>query len=228
MNIFKARALLEEALTHLEQPTQELAPSPIIDRRAFAVPTGPRTPQLRDWSQVRGITLHQTACYMGEREERYNGINVHYVVTRGGKSLWVHDENKILWHGHGWNNQCVGIEIDGLYEGVLGRPETLWDDPSTPAREIGQRVTPESVVAAKNVIRTIYDNVRKAGGNIQVLNAHRQSSKDRRNDPGSEIWQLIALPLLQELSLTDGGTGFQIGGYPIPEEWDPAKKGIKY
>ena len=38
--------------------------------------------------------------------------------------------------------------------------------------------------------------------------------------------------MLQELGLSDGGPGFalvnQDGGYPIPEAWNPSRKGIPY
>ena len=42
------------------------------------------------------------------------------------------------------------------------------------------------------------------------------------------MWQRVAVPLHAELGLTDGGVGFAIGGYPIPESWDARCKGVKY
>ena len=41
--------------------------------------------------------------------------------------------------------------------------------------------------------------------------------------------QQIALPLHEELKLTDGGIGYKLGtGLAIPEKWDPRCKGIHY
>jgi hypothetical protein len=105
----------------------------------------------------------------------------------------------------------------------------VWDDPSTLQRELGQTLTFEAIEATKQLIRWIVSEVEKNGGKCTKLVAHRQSSTNRRNDPGSAIWQSIALPLHTELNLDDGGPGFRIGdGYPIPQEWDPTRSGFKY
>ena len=183
----------------------------------------------RTWKQITGITLHQTACNMGERLERYDGIGAHFVVTRAGKVLWMHDLDLIVVHGNGWNNRCVGIEIDGLYAGVEGDPRTVWNDPSTPFREVAQELPESAAGPARQLVRWIVEEVRRHGGACTKLVAHRQASKDRRDDPGSAIWQRVALPLHAELGMDDGGVGFTIGdGYPIPEAWDPRCRGIRY
>ena len=199
----------------------------IIDRRREARPSIATWP--RPWSKVTGICLHQTACNMGERPERYDTLNVHYVVTRAGKIIQLHDLTTATAHGNGWNNQTVGIEIDGLYAGVEGDSSTVWDDPSTPSKETAQALTCETRESCKALIRHIVSATAIYGGKLGVLVAHRQSSSSRRNDPGSAIWTHIALPISAELGLTDGGIGFKLDtGYPIPESWDPRCKGIKY
>ncbi len=199
------------------------------DRRKYAAQAhGPE----HEWpvtdrpiSQVTGICLHQTACYMGERPQRYDNTGAHVVVTRAGKVIWLHDWNRKVAAANGWNNGTVSIEVDGLYAGVEGDPSTVWDDPSTPFKEKGMTLTPESVKALKETVRWIKSQV----PGITKLVSHRQSSGSRRNDPGSAIWHDAALPLMTELNLSDGGKGFKLdNGYPIPEEWDPAKDGIKY
>lgn len=182
----------------------------------------------RSWKEVTGICLHQTACLLGERPERWRSVGCHVGVTRGGQVNWLHEFNKIVWHGNGFNNRTVGIECDGLYAGIQGDPRTVWDDPTTPAKESGMELTPELIGALKETVRWIVSEVSKAGGEVKFLLAHRQSSVNRRNDPGSALWQ-VALELMEELNLSDGGPGFKTGnGYLIPESWDPAKKGVKY
>ncbi len=183
----------------------------------------------RGWGKITGICLHQTACMLGERVDRWRTLGAHIGITRRGQVIWVHDFERLVSHGNGWNTQTVGIEIDGLYAGVEGRPETVWDDPSTPGRETGQRLTQETIDAAKATIRWICSTVTKNGGSVRALVAHRQSSPNRRNDPGSAIWKAVALPMADELGLTDGGPGFKLGaGWAIPEEWDSHRTGEKY
>jgi N-acetyl-anhydromuramyl-L-alanine amidase AmpD len=195
------------------------------------------TPRLRPWPAITGTTLHQTACDMGERVERYDTIGAHFTVLRNsGRVLWHVDLDRIVYHGNGWNDRCVGIEVNGLYAGLEDDPDTAldealkttWDDPSTPTRERPMQVTPQSMRSTRMLVRWIRWTVAQHGGKMSVLCAHRQSSQSRRNDPGEAIWKAVALPLHAELGLSDGGVDFVIGGYPIPEAWDPRCAGIKY
>lgn len=206
-------------------------PASLIDRRVFAAKyhSAHGEAALRPWSKITGICLHQTACLLGERPERWDTVGAHLGVMRSGRVVWLHDFERVIWHGNNWNAGTVGIEIDGLYEGVLGDPRTVWDDPTTTIHEKGMRATPEAIEATKQTIRWICSVVAKNAGDVRALVAHRQASEDRRNDPGSELWQAIALPLHAELGLHDGGLGFKLGtGSPIPEVWDPRCNGIKY
>lgn len=201
-------------------------PTSLVDRRLRSLAS--QRHGARSWAKVTGICLHQTACVLGERVARWDTVGAHLGVTRAGRAIWLHDFDVVVWHGNAWNAQTVGIEIDGLYEGVLGRADTLWDDPDTAGREQATPLTVEAVTTAHEMIRWICSVVALHGGEIKALVAHRQSSKNRRNDPGSEIWQRVALPMHAELGLSDGGAGFAVGGYPVPGEWDPSRKGWDY
>lgn len=202
-------------------------PSKLYDRRANA--SKKHDYGKRDWSKVTGICLHQTACVLGENPPRWDTVGCHVGITKTGKVVWLHDFDRLIVHGNGWNTQTVGIEIDGLYAGVEGDPKTVWDDPSTPHKEVGQVLTQDAIDSTQEAIRWIYDRVAAHGGQVKALVAHRQASENRRNDPGSAIWKAIALPMAVEFDLSDGGAGFKIGkGYPIPESWDPRRKGFKY
>ena len=182
----------------------------------------------KSWALTRGITLHQTACDMGERLERYDTIGAHFSVLRSGNVIRHCDENHIIYHGHGWNNQCVGIEINGLYPGLEDDPDTApnealqttWDDKSTPWREQPMTVTPQAMRATRMLIRWICLNVGFHRGAIQALCTHRQASSQRRSDPGQAICEQVLVPLWKELGLSAGGPGFKIGdGYPNPTAW---------
>jgi hypothetical protein len=183
----------------------------------------------RAWRNVTGICLHQTACLLGERPGRWESVGAHIGITRGGQVLWLHPFDSLVAHGNGWNARTIGIEIDGLYAGVEGDPATVWDDPTTPVRESGMELPVAATAAARHTIHWICSEVAKKGGEVRALVAHRQASANRRNDPGSEIWQRIAMPAISELGLWDGGAGFKIGeGRPIPEAWNPRRRGERY
>ncbi len=194
------------------------------------------SPPSRPWSEVTGITYHQTACDMGEREARYYTIGAHFAVLRNGKVLWMCDLNRVVYHGNGWNARCVGIEVNGLYSGLEDDPTTAkdesvlttWDDPTTKIREMPMVVTAESLVALRNLTRWLKWYAAQNGANVKFLVAHRQSSLDRQNDPGETIWQQAAVPLHTELGMSDGGVGFKIGGYAIPAQWDERCAGYPY
>lgn len=220
----------------------------VIDRRDFHVPTvvidkgGVKTrraynPAHRTWLETQGITLHQTACDMGERAERYDTMGAHWGVLRSGRIIRLCDNDRVVYHGNGWNARCVGIEVNGLYAGQEDDPDTAqdealrstWDDPSTPTREKPQQVTPQSMLSLRMLCRFIAYDIASHGGVLRVMGAHRQSSPDRRNDPGEAIWKQAAIPLMGELGLSDGGVGFKLnGGRPIPQVWDPRHSGTAY
>lgn len=233
--------------TQAEVVPHDVFEASMFDRRAVHAPFlrgaygKPKTynPIPRAWTQVKGICLHQTACDMGERIERYDTIGAHFAVLRSGRVLRMADLDRVVIHGNGWNNQCVGIEVNGLYAGLEDDPDTAldealrttWDDPTTPTRERPQQVTPQAMESTRQLVRWIVEEVRLRHGEVKVLVAHRQAVDSRRNDPGQAIWQQVAVPLHAELGLDDGGVGFVIPGstgYAIPEAWDPRCTGIKY
>jgi hypothetical protein len=207
-------------------------PAKLVDRRQCAKLDLDRGS--RPITEVKGACLHQTACYLSASKDpaRCDAIGAHFVVYPDGTVYWLHDVTRKIVHGNEWNSQTYGIEIDGLFAGVEGDPKTVWDNPKTPYVEKAGSLTPEQVEAVKQLLRWQDAELRRQGGHQRLIVAHRQASGMRRNDPGSKVWKEIALPMLQELGLSDGGPGFalvnQDGGYPIPESWDPSRKGIPY
>ncbi len=217
----------------LADPTSGPIGVEFYDRRKFAAQAhGPEREwrvRSRPWRQVTGTCLHQTACLLGERLERYDTVGAHVAITRGRKVIWLHDFDREVAAANGWNAGTVSIEIDGLYAGVEGDISTVWDDPSTTHREQPMALPPGVGDVGQRVVRWIHDRVNARGGRHRVLVAHRQSSESRQSDPGEAPWKAIALPLHAELGLSDGGVGFKIGdGRPIPEAWDPRCKGVRY
>lgn len=180
----------------------------------------------RAWALVTGITLHQTACDFGaERPERWNTLHAHVGASREGHVFWCHDFDRVVWHGNELNGRTVGLEMEGNYAGVAGDRSTAWQ----PGNGALMVPTPELVTASCAAIRWICQVVAQHGGQVKYLFAHRQTAGSRRADPGAELWQQVALPMLAELGLSDGGPVFKIdNGRPIPEAWNPAYVGNEY
>jgi peptidoglycan hydrolase-like protein with peptidoglycan-binding domain len=213
----------------------------IVTKDSHALKKGSGT---RSLAAIKGVTLHQTATVLGETPSRWHNVACHIAITRTGKIVYNNDFAKIVWHGNGFNATTIGIEIDGHFAGLesldpktgVWTPDlsTYWRPASDPDRK-PLSVTAAQVEACKQVIRWIHRLVGSAGGRLTHVLAHRQSSPSRIGDPGERIWRLVAEPLLEELSLTDGGPDFWIldskgrPGKPLPEPWAPTRhRGVKY
>lgn len=180
-----------------------------------------------DWKGIVGITLHQTACSLGTKATRYKKVSAHVGITRDGKIVQMNGLNWVVYHGNSFNGSRgpgdVGIEIDGHFAGIEGDLKTYWRPRSKPDRQ-PLSVTPEAVKATLDAIEWIIKEVEKHGGKVKYLHAHRQSSQSRTSDPGSKVWQEIALVAKERFGLSDGGPEFRQGGRPIPKEWDASYK----
>lgn len=189
-------------------------------------------PVVRDPAQVTGITIHQTAvpysaaAYQvqaagGDRElalaRRSLQVACHMMAFRGGFVAWPNPLDWYVYHGNGFNSFELGLEIDGLYPGVIGG--ATWS--GKPASE----VTDDVVRAACAAIELMVIEGRKMGMPIRYIHAHRQSSATRRDDPGEELWKRVvldfvvpALGLITEPArVLPGRNG---NGRPIPTQWD--------
>jgi peptidoglycan hydrolase-like protein with peptidoglycan-binding domain len=195
-------------------------------------------------SAIKGVTLHQTATVLGEDPKRWYNVACHIAITRTGKIIYNNDFTKIVWHGNGFNDSTIGIEIDGHFAGLesfdaktgtwMPDLKTYWRPASTPDRK-PLSITFAQVEACKTVIRWIKRYVAAGDGQLTHILAHRQSSPSRISDPGEKIWRLVSVPLLDELAMTDGGPDYwildskRLPGKPLPEAWDPKRHpGVKY
>lgn len=190
-------------------------PASYIDCRDHELPKA-HLAKVRPWSQITAIVLHQTACALGERPQRWYSVPIHIGITKQGRMLHLNDLTYNLPHANSFNSRSVGIEIDGSYEGIEGDRKTWWAG----GQAAPDTLSPAAVQAARDAIVWIYDEVRHHGGKITHILAHRQSSKDRVSDPGSAIWQQVGVWAQHSLELSDGGEGYQAGGLPIPSAWD--------
>lgn len=202
----------------------------IVDERANHPHSGRSvaTPY-RTWPKVTAIVLHQTASKFGEKPSSWHRVPIHFCITRAGKIIQLYDLTEVCNHAGAFNRSSVGIEIDGWYAGIEGRPETLWQPPNQPTQRQPMNLPAAQADAAKVAVEWIVKTVEANGGKVTHIHPHRQSSKDRQSDPGSLIWQKVGLWAQNTLGLSDGGAAFTVGdGRTIPEAWDARYTGNRY
>lgn len=183
-----------------------LGDTTIEDRTAFTPKD--RRKGTRDIAKVYALVLHQMAFSRGNDATRYDTVTAHYAILPDGKILRLHPETALLWAANGFNPGSVSVEFAGNFPDTKGR---CWRP-----QEYGcHRVTPEQIQAGRYLVEHLVKKI----GLTHVL-AHRQSSGDRENDPGPDIWAGVGQWAVDRLGLKDGGPGFKIStGNPIPNEW---------
>lgn len=181
----------------------------------------PYTPITRLEQQITAICLHQTACLLGERDERMYAVGAHAVATRGGQIKHLNDGSLRIIAANGWDFGAISLEMDGVYAGIKGDIRTVWDDPTTPQREQPMTPTRQLIEAS----RVMVDYWIRIHPNIKFIVAHRQSSGDREADPGQELWQAVGMWAKARYGLRSGDyKGYCIGtGKAIPVAWDEAE-----
>lgn len=229
-----------------------IAATPVYDlvhEQDWIYPNGKRKaklvggkPVMRDPATITHFVFHQTAVEYGvsERQVKASGgdrelalarrfldVACHVAVSRHGFYVFTHPLEALLWHGNGFNDFSIGMEIDGRYAG-------LEDDPATVAREDLQttwRGSPtvlaqQTVETACAAVKDTVERGRALGMPLTHAVAHRQSSPTRRSDPGEAIWKRIVLDFAErELGMQvelDRVLDTRSGpGRPIPHAWDP-------
>ena len=189
----------------------------------------------RKWKNIKGITLHQTAADFGSNPMRLLNVPVHGATLRDGKIVLIHTPTDYMWHAHSLNRYDVGIEVSCRAAGIEGNGKTFWRSKSDKEKgktyeQLVKEATDIQLEATKELCRYYINLVAENGGKIEFIHAHRQGHKSRVSDPGSRIWENVAIPVMEEFGLTSGPVGWKSGsGTAIPQIWDPVRgKGIPY
>lgn len=197
----------EQELSWLPSILPGLFATSIEDRTAIA-PKDLRKGKPRDINKVYALVLHQTAFSRGNDTTKYDRIPVHFVITPNGKIIQLHPLTALLWSSNGFNTGSVAVEFVGNFRSIEGRYYK-------PEKYGCHHVTPEQIKAGRQLIQ----HLRQQMPLTHIL-AHRQSSGDRTNDPGPEVWFNVGQWAIDNFGLKDGGPGFFIHtGKPIPEQW---------
>lgn len=169
----------------------------------------------RDMAKVTHIMLHQTACRLGLRPERYHNVACHCAVLYDGTVLYVNNLKHSVWHGHGFNSFSIGIEIDGHFAGIEGDKRSIWRG-GGPTHEL----TPEQIQGTKNLLTWLMGQSKALGGGFVNLVCHRQGSDQRQGDPGSAIYEAIVPWARETLGLkVPWYETYGTGMYP-PRQWE--------
>lgn len=172
----------------------------------------------RDWSTIDGVTIHQTGCWMSQNPRGWHRLNAHIGITQSCQVVYVNDATDWIWHAQKLSKHTIGLEFDGNFPGIQGNEKTLWKGGGPAAS-----VSDEMLKASDELFDFLVGEFKRNGQPWTRIHAHRQSSDMRRADPGSEIWQKIAMVWAERLGLEHydlGSTFCYSKGKPIPREWN--------
>lgn len=181
-------------------------------------------------SAITGIVIHQTAVEFGASSEMIKeaGGDRELAIAKRAKDIAAHAVSfdgyyvksyplsYYIYHGNYLNRETLGLEIDGLYPGLLNAPNTTWKKGS-PTTFSSQREN-----SAKAALKYLVEEGRRLGMPIKYIYSHRQSSSMRRSDPGEELWRKVVLDYAVPVLGLETKPEYTIGsGKPIPRDWDP-------
>ena len=171
----------------------------------------------RDRREITGVMLHQMAVTFGREgedfAERAARTAYHIVVSDdGGEVAILKPLDVYAHHGNRANAETIGVGVEGTYPGLARgrqRKHTL--------------VTPGLQLGIRRALELATEELPK----VSALLAHRQSSDDRRGDPGEELWSIgveaatvLGLHVLPAWTIGDGR--------PLPAEWPGGLAGVRY
>lgn len=209
----------------------------ILDWRHLQAPDGPKGDKpagkivggrlvTREPLAVDSICLHQMACTLGAstaaiqaakgdkdlaRHRRALNVHAHVSAFIDGTIVLAYPLRAYVYHGNGSNLRSIGIECEGLYNGLPGNP--------------GAEPSDALIEAARLACTTVVSEAAKEGVKIRHVLAHRQYAASRRADPGWAIWQKVAIEHCERvLGLTPLPTLTDRDGRAIPTAWDARQK----
>lgn len=189
----------------------------------------------RNPSKVTGITLHQMAVDMQPSKRllreadgdwalafarRSQRVACHVTVAPGVFCA-TNPLDWYMYHGNRLNRPTLGLEVSGLYSGLLDDPATEpREDLKTTWKGEPMEITPELIAAGRAAIRWMVEEGRKQGMPISKIYAHRQSNKNKPGDPGEGLWRALVEDYAVPVLGLKVDYGYTIGGgRPIPKAW---------
>jgi hypothetical protein len=170
----------------------------------------------RKRSAIDSIVLHHMAFNRGNDLADYLKVGAHYAVTADGQIAQLYDDLDFLNASNGFNGRSIAIEFAGNFPDHRFR----WWKPAKRTLPDRCYLTPAQVRAGRCLLATL--KARFSG--IEYVYAHRQSSANKANDPGPDVWYHVGEWAIRELRLTDRAPRTHVGtGQPIPTAWRTAR-----
>jgi hypothetical protein len=221
--LLEAEALVRSKGTVSESAAQNIitaAKSKIEDWTKKAVNNKPNhiLNSYRDPRKIFAFVLHHMAFKRWNPKtkgysnpESYLSTGAHFCIMMDGRIIQLHAMSRMIWHGNCASGGSVAVEFEGNFPNIKGKwwinKESKVHDKDTPTQaqyDSGRFLT--------SYLKTVLPLTR--------IMAHRQSSKDRENDPGPDIWFNVGQWAIEKLGLSDGGDKAKCGdGNPILPAW---------
>jgi peptidoglycan hydrolase-like protein with peptidoglycan-binding domain len=175
----------------------------------------------RDPRKVFALVLHHMAFKRRNIKskkysdpESYLATGAHCCILFDGRIIQLHAFSRMIWHSNCTSGGSVGVEFEGNFPNVNGKWWVYKDDKGNIIRN-----DDKPTQAQYEAGRFLASYLKCVMGITRIL-AHRQSSKDRENDPGPDVWYNVGQWSIDKLGLSDGGPTSQCGdGKPILPEW---------
>jgi hypothetical protein len=224
---FKTERALLEAETYLKysgtswknlvEKYLQIASTKIEDFTAKAViEKSEITGSFRDPRKLWSFVLHQMAMKRRSRTtgqfsdpNSYLKTGAHFCILFDGRIIQLHPLSRLIYHGQCLSFRSVAVEFEGNFPSIKGR---WWSGDGSTGND---NPTPLQFAAGKYLAGYL-----KLVLGITHIQAHRQSSENRENDPGPDVWYHVGQWAINNIGLTDGGSDFKCGsGNPILPEW---------
>ena len=183
----------------------------------------------RAWTEITGITFHQTGnAHLHAAHRLLPAVPAHALIDRRPTTVLLQPATAYMQHAHALNATTIGIETVCHAAGIEGDARTLWIPKGKRADEVLAEPTDAQLEATYELGGWYCDLVAAHGGQITEVWAHRQGRDDRSSDPGSRLWQGAVLPLARDRNL-DASPRRKVGtGTFIPDRWSRESNGIVY
>jgi N-acetylmuramoyl-L-alanine amidase/Putative peptidoglycan binding domain len=181
----------------------------------------------RDPRILTSLVLHQMAYKAKDKlgqfsnPEKYLTVGAHFCIMLDGRIIQYHPISRFIWHSNCTSSRSIGVEFEGNFPNIKGK---WWYDRSEVTGKLikaNEDMPTQAQFEAGQFLLTYL----KAVINLKNVLAHRQSSENRENDPGPDIWVNVGEWGISQLGLSDGGQNFKCGtGNPILPKWRTWKK----
>lgn len=177
---------------------------------------------MRDPATVTTLVGHQMAVFMGvapyqvqaakgdralAKHRRALNVHAHVSAFTDGTFVVAYPLLAYLFHGNGSNAYSIGLETEGLYNGI---PGGKLDEP-----------TDLTIETSREACTWIVEEAARCGATLRYYEAHRQHAASRRSDPGHRLWQAVYVDHCEGvLGLSPRPDLTTRDGRPIPRMWD--------